>query len=197
MEAQNSRILNLGSDSKDHLIHMPCHTLITWTTSWQIPFHFLLEHLQWWSFHSGPQPWAFSYKKDCCKELSLLFKFQSAQSLHLCCRIQTPVLFVLMFSSKRENSPSWLHSLPYMGHSWICTSWSTFPRSITLCIWHNLEMNKLKETHYINPSSKSHYSSHVAILLMAGCIYKLLFLPHPPQLTIPIRCSSIVAPTSA
>lgn len=52
-------------------------------------------------------------------------------------------------------------------------------------------MNILKLTHYIN-SSKSPYSSHVAILIMAGCIYKLLFLPHPPQLTIPMRCSSKV-----
>lgn len=154
--------------------------------AWESP---VMELPQW------PRPWVFSYKIDCCKELVF------------CSSFNLPSPFI--YSRGLILQPS-LFSCSLPRELSLMTSLSAIPGSfLSLYLLvhlpkehHTLHLAQpwnehIETTHYINSSSKSHYSSHVAILIMAGCIYKLLFLPHPPQLTIPIRCSSKVAPLSA
>lgn len=178
MEAQNPKILNLGSGSKDHLVCIPCVLQSSEQYLGKFPFSLYLSLSSDGASAVDQDYGVFSCRKDTRNWIFCSFLLKSAQSFHLFCGIQTPALFVLLMFSSKRISLSAMTSVSAMHRSFqVCTSWFVFPWGITLCIWHNdLDTNMLKQTHYndlnmnivkqtpyINSSSKSCYSSHVAI----------------------------------
>lgn len=158
MEAQNPRILNLGSDSKDHLsIH---HVILKSSEQHPGKFPFSLclsispdgasavdqdrESLAQW-LHFVAKNWVF------CSSLNLSSPFTYSTGFK-----HQPSSFSSCSLPRGSHFPPWLH---------LCQT-CVFPKSVLpgppsqgasiLCIWHSdFEMNILKQTHYINPSSKS------------------------------------------